>query len=130
MAIYVLDDPTVMANGNPIFVSPNSVKFDDGDGETQVRKASSGGGQSTLVISDNVEDKIGKLMFELPNDIASMNLARSWKKTPGQNVFEVNATVGGVNFSRVFTTAVVKNPIENELTADGKIPIEVNSDPT
>jgi len=130
MALYVVDDPTILANGNPINVLPNSVKYDDGDGETTLRKASSGGGKSVLVISDNIEDKIAKLMFDLPNDIESLNLSRGWKKNPGSNVFEISASVKGTSFSKVFTSAVVKNAVENELSTDGKISCEVNSDPT
>lgn len=130
MAIYALDNPTVMANGNPIDVMPNSVKYDDGDGETTVRNTSSGGGKTKLLISESVEDKVAKLMLDLPNDIASINAARGWKKNPGKNVFEINATVNGVSFSKVFTSAVVTNRVENELSADGKVPLEISSEPT
>lgn len=130
MAIYALDNPTILANGNAIDYLPNSVKFDDGDGDTTVRNTSSGGGKTKLLISESVEDKIAKLMIDVPNDIKSMNLVRGWKKNPGKNVFEISGDAGGQAFSRTFTSAVVKNPPEYELSADGKVSLEIHSEPT
>lgn len=130
MAIFAFDNPTLLANGNAVDYMPNSVRYDDGDGETTVRNTSSGGGKTKLLISESVEDKVAKLMFDVPNDIASINAVRGWKKNPGKNVFELNGNVNGTNFSKVFTSAVVKNPVENELSADGKVSVEVSSEPT
>lgn len=131
MSLYSLNDPTVLWNGNAIDVMPNSVKFDDGEGETNVRSTSSGGGKRKLIISQAVEDNFGKLMLDLPNDIKSINNSRSMKRNPGTHVFEVTAkTDDGQSFFRAFTSAVVTNRAEKELSSDGKISLEISSDPT
>lgn len=131
MALYTLNDPTVLWNGNPIDVMPNSVKFDDGEGETTVRSTSSGGGQRKIIISQAVEDNMGKLMLDLPNDINSINNSRDMKRNPGTHVFEITArTDDGKTFFRAFTGAVVTNRVEKSLSSDGTIPLEISADPT
>lgn len=131
MALYTLNDPTVLWNGNPIDVVPNSVKFDDGEGETPVRSTSSGGGQRKIIISQAVEDNMGKLMLDLPNDIDSIKNSRDMKRNPGSHVFEITGrTEDGKTLFRAFTGAVVTNRVEKSLSSDGTIPLEISSDPT
>lgn len=130
MTLWALDDPTLMANNDPVPVMPGSIRWDDGEPETTTRAASTGGGNVQMVISQDVTDKLGMLYFDMPNDIQSAENARGWKKNPGKNVFEINATINGQSFSRIFTTAVVKNRVENQASSDGVISLEISSDAT
>lgn len=131
MSLFTLNDPVVSWNGNPIYVMPNSVKFDDGEGETTTRSVSSGGGKTQQIISQAVEDKVGKLMFDMPNDIKSIKMSRQMKRNPGTHVFELTGrTDDGETLYVPFTSAVVTNRVEKNLSSDGVIPMEVSSDPT
>ena len=124
MAKYAISKPNVVVNNNTVAIVPGSCKFTEGEGTTNVRAASSGGGSVELIISDNAEEKIGMISFELPNTAENINLARGWKKNPGANVVEVNGEAGGVAFNRVFNAASIANDYEAELSTDGKLSLE------
>jgi len=125
MAKYALSKPSVIVNNNPVGILPNTCKIDEGEGETTVRTQSAGGGNVDLVITDNAEDKMGKVSFDVPNTTEAIELARSWKKNPGVNVVEVTGkTPDGKNFSRVYNNASIVNNYEAELSADGKLSLE------
>jgi hypothetical protein len=128
MAKFAISKPAVRVNNNPVGIVPNSCKFDEGEGETNIRTASTGGGGVSLIISDNAEDKIGTISFDLPNTIENIELARGWKKNPGANFVEVSGEVGGETFSRVFNAASITNNYEVELSSDGKLSLEWKSE--
>lgn len=123
-AKFAISKPTVSINNNPIAIIPNSCKGDEGEGETNVRATSAGGGAVELVISDNAEDKIGKVSFDIANTMENIDLARGWKKNPGKNVVQITGEVGGKVFSRVYTQASITNNYEFELSSDGKLSLE------
>jgi hypothetical protein len=124
MPKFAISKPAVRVNNNPIAVIPNSVKFTEGEGETTIRNQSAGGGANELVISDNAEEKIGKVMFDMANTPENIKSARGWKKNPGVNFVEISGEAGGEPFSRVFNAATVTNDFEVELSTDGKLSLE------
>ena len=64
-----LADPSVVINNEPVAVVPNSVKYTEGSGEQTMRAASTGGGGVQQVFSRNVETNFSKVMFEVYNDV-------------------------------------------------------------
>lgn len=129
MSKKTLTDPTVLANGNAIYVLPNSVKYDDGLGQPNVRTASVGSGKVELIISENVEEKMSTISFDMPNTLEAIELEKAWKRNPGAIVFEVSAKIDGKAFNRAFTSAVITNKADKELSSDGKISVEASADP-
>jgi len=127
---FRISKPSVKVNNNPIAIIPNSAKFDEGEGETSVSAISIGGGGVELVVSDDATDKVGMVSFEIPNTPANIDLARGWKKNPGDNVVEVDGkTKDGKKFNRVFNQASVVNNYEVELGVEGKISLDWKSQP-
>lgn len=104
---------------------PNSFKFTEGFGEYSQRAAAVGPGASEVVFSENAEQKMSKVSFELYPTADSIALARQWKANKSDNVIEIIAD--GVQ--RSFLTAALTNDYENELGADTTISLEWMSQP-
>ena len=124
MTQFAVTKPTILVNNNPVAIIPNSCVFDEGKGETNVRNQNAGGGSNEVVVSEDAEQEIGKITFELANTVKNIDLARGWKRNPGLNVVELTGEVGNQSFERVFNSASVTNNYEVTLSADGNIPIE------
>ena len=126
MGNKTLSIPGVSVNNLPIGIVPNSLKYTLGKGVTNVRAASTGGGGSTSVHSEDAEEQVGKIkweMFPTPEELA---LIRLWKDNTGANV--IAATQSGITpLSGTFMSMV--NDPEVEATADGKFPVEFEGDP-
>ncbi len=116
----ILSRPTVIVNNVPVPIIPNTFKFDEGQGETNVSTQSLGGNKVDVVTSDNAEDKIGKCSFEMKATEDNVKNARGWKLNPGVNVIKVSE--GG--FQRVFQQMSIMNNYEVELSAEGKLSLE------
>lgn len=124
-----LADPSVVVNNEPVAVVPNSVKFTEGDGEQNMRVASTGSGGTEQVYTENVETNFSRAMFAIYNDIDGINQARAWKKNRNQNVVViVGTTPDGQTLRRTFNRAAILNDYEVDLGADTQIDLEWSSD--
>lgn len=124
MTQFAISKPAIIVNNNPVAILPNTCMFDEGEGETTVRNQNAGGNANELVISDDAEQKVGKVSFELANTVQNIDLARGWKKNPGANVVEVTGQVGNQSFERIFNAASIVNNYEVNLQTDGNIALE------
>lgn len=129
MAKFAVSKPSLTINNNPVAVLPNTVKYDEGEGETTVRTQSTGGGGIELVISDNAEEKFSTVSFEMANTVDNIALARGWKKNPGLQVVKISGEAGGKKFNRVINGASIANNYEVELSSDGKLSLEMKGEP-
>ena len=125
MANEAVVNPTLVINNIAISVRPNSVKFTDGKGEQSMRVQSSGGGNTEVVLSRNVESNMSKLMFEMINTATNIELAREWKDNGNANA----VTLTGAGLSRSFNNMAILNDFEIDLSSDGVIAIEMTGDP-
>ncbi len=128
-----LANPQVVVNNDPQTIKPNSLSFTEGFGEQVVRAASGGGASVIQILADDITDNFSEVKFSLDNTIENINLARSWKQQPGQNVIHVTGQItDGTNtaiFSRSFTHATLTNNYDIALGADTQIDLEFKSDP-
>ena len=115
----------VLVNNTVVPIVPNTLTFNDGFGEYKVRSASSGKGQSEVVVSENAEMKIGKVKFEVFNTAENIEIIRQWKAAFMSNAVEVLSA----DFQRTFTNAVLVNDVEVKIGADATIALEWESDP-
>lgn len=107
---FLISKPAVRVNNEAIAVKPNSVEFDEGEGETTVETASLGGADVDVIISDNAEDKLGNIKFAVPATVKNIEQGRGWKKNPGVNVVEVSGEdPEGNSFSRIFRKQSISN---------------------
>jgi len=123
-----ISDPSVLVNNVSVAVMPNSVSFDEGFGEQEVRVQSAGGGQLQQVFSNNVETNLGMVKFSLAATVANIALARSWKANQNLNVVTLTATLAEGMLTRTFTNAAVCNNYEIPLSSDGVIELEFKTD--
>lgn len=123
-----LSNPTVLVNNEPIGIIPNSLEYDEGLGEQNMRAASFGGDEVEPVYSDNIETKFGSVSFAIPSTIQNINLARAWKVNRNVNVVQiVGTTPDGGTLTKTFTSAALLNNYKIGLGAETDIPIEFKS---
>lgn len=122
-----MSTPTIVINSNVIAIVPNSLTYDKGWGEYNIRAESAGGTQVQTVITRNAETMISKVSFELVNRIANIDLTDSWKResVQGGNVIELSE---GSNFV-VFNYMALTNMVEITAGVDGVISVEFQGPP-
>ncbi len=125
-----LSAPAVSVNNEVVSVVPNSVKFTEGKGEQTMRAASSGGGQTEQVYSDNVETAFSMVSFEIYATVESIALAREWKSNRNVNVVQVAGSTPEGRLTRTFSQAALLSNYEVALGSDTTIPIEFSSQPS
>ncbi len=116
-----LSNPVVMVNNVQVAVKPNSVVYDEGLGEQNLRAASTGGNQVEQVYSENVESNFGMVKFEMPATIDNIANQRAWKINKNANLIQLMGNTPEGDFSRTFTQAALLNPIEVPLGSDTDI---------
>ena len=130
MAQRALSNPQVEVNNDAIAIVPNTLMYDAGEGEVNVRAASAGGDNSVSIHTVNAETKISKVMFEVYVTPELDALISEWKRQPSENViaFSENAG-GGTTVTRTFNGMSLMNPVERHPTADGTVSLEFSGDP-
>ena len=126
MARNALSDPTILVNNIPFLVVPNTIVFKDGYGETNVRSATTGGGGSESIHTQNAENRISSVTFEMYITDETRIAIAGWKRTPAANF------VSGVDRNNLpFTCAGASMTNEPEFNAsvDGTVSIEFMGDP-
>ena len=121
----ILSNPTVTINNNPIAIIPNSFKFKDGLGESQLRVESAGGSSLSHQEAVDVSTMKGSVTFEMLNTPENIESARNWKLNGSKNV--VAASQG--DFSRTFPSSIVTNDPEVSLSNEGNIMLEWQTAP-
>jgi hypothetical protein len=118
-----LANPVLEINNEVIDYVPNTLKFKEGFGETNVRAAAIGGGQVRSIYTEDIETKFGEVMVELYPTPQNIEIIRQWKTNGNQNVISVYGTAGGANLQRVFPQASLTENYEVHLGADTTIPL-------
>ncbi len=121
-----LSVPGISVNNSPIGIVPNSFKHKLGKGEVKVRSESTGGGSVRSIHTEDAEDKIGKMSWEMYNTRETQELVADWKSNIGSNFISAqqpgNPPLSGSNMSMV-------NDPDFEGSADGVVTIEFEGDP-
>ena len=118
-----VESPTF--NGT-ITVSGDTITITEGQGESSVETATNAG-QPVIVISEDVKTKVGKVKFEMPASIASMEASRSIKAAPlGTIVLRLSGSdSAGNRFGRTLRQGTMTSDPEKAIQNGGKVPIEV-----
>lgn len=124
-----LNNVAILVNNDIIAYEANSLSYDDGFGEFNVRNAVIGGGQTEQVFSEDLATRFGMVKFSLPSTDDSAKLVREWKNNKNNNVVELQSSTGGANFTRIFTQASIQGTAEVNLSTDGTVEIEFRSNP-
>ncbi len=114
----------VIVNNLGVLIMPGTFKYTEGLGEKTVEAQSGGGGAFENVVSDDGGTHKSKFSFSIRNPAANIELARSWK------VIDFNAVqIVDKGFTRTFNNAVLLNDYDVELSIDGALELEWESDP-
>jgi len=129
MGNVTLSVPGIVVNGENIAIVPNSFKYDDGEGEINVRAASMGGRKSSSVHSENAESHIGKCSFDIfltPDVDAKI---KRWKKKVGDNDIQaVQKSESNESVTKSWRNLSLVNSVEREASADGVTNLEFEGD--
>ncbi len=113
--------PTIVVNNTAVAIKPNSFTYTEGFGERKVRVASTGGGQTTQIFSDDIETQMSTCKFMLYTTSDNVDLVRGWQANGSVNAIEVTDKDG---FTRTFLQALITNDPEVALGVDGEVEVE------
>ena len=122
-----ISNPTIIVNNSPVLIMPNSVSYTEGFGEYQKRVVAAGATRRT-VFSEDVSTAKSNIKFNLPATNDALEIVRSWKVAKDNNVIQIIDNDTG--FSRNFPKAALLTDVENNLTFDGELELEWESDPS
>lgn len=120
MAI-ALNNINVFVDGIPVSVQPNSVKYNDGDGEVTLRSQTAGR-TVEIVRSVNAETTIGMAGFTLLSTFENAELLRRWRRDEQPRTVELSQV--GTTFSRSFRNMRVSNNPDVETGHDASFDVE------
>lgn len=119
MARTALSVPNLVINNVTIPIVPNSLKYDGGEGEINVRTASAGGEQVDIITTVNAENKIGMVMFDVFTTTDIDTKIADWKNRIGANTVQFNQNIGGLPNARSFDNMSITDGVERDASADG-----------
>lgn len=119
-----LSTMTVLVNDAVVPIVPNSLKFTEGFGEQNIRAASSGGNSTEQVFSQNVEEALGKVMFDIYATPAAIALQRGWQANLNRNVVQLAGSNDDGDVTRTYTQCALVNDPEVEVGSEGVISLE------
>lgn len=126
MSNRALSVPGIIVNDVPIGIVPGSYTSVRGKGSITVRNQSTGGGSAKSIHTENAEDKIGKMKFDVYNTDENKTYFKDWKANIGGNT--VIASQTGIKPESGQNMSVVNDP-EWEGSPDGVVTIEFEGDP-
>lgn len=119
MGRTALSVPSLVINNVTIPIVPNSLKYDGGEGEINVRTASAGGEQVDIITTVNAENKIGMVMFDVFTTTDLDTKIADWKTRIGANTVQFNQNIGGLPNARSFDNMSITDGVERDASADG-----------
>lgn len=130
MGNKTLSVPSILVNNQTWQIVPNSFMYDGGEGETNVRSASGGGGSSSSVHSEDAESKIGKCKFDayLLSNLDSQ-VAILKENTGANTVQALQRSNDGDSVTLSWANMSLVNNVEREASADGVVSLEFEGDP-
>ncbi len=125
-----LSVPQVNINNVNYRIVPNSLRYDGGEGEINVRAASGGGNNAESVHTSNAESKIGRVVFDVYLDADLDSAIAEWKQDIGLNSISFSERFqDGTAVTRSFDRMSLMNRVERNASADGVTSLEFEGDP-
>ena len=129
MADKALSVPSIRVNNDVIGIVPNSFMYTAGDGETNVRAASTGGGNAVSVHTENAESKFSTIKFDVYPTLDMISKIRTWKsQIAGNTIDAIEKGLNNKDFNIAFKGVSITNDPEINAGADTVISIEAAGD--
>jgi len=119
---FTQSKPTVIVNGQPFPIKPNSLEITLGLGEFKVLVESFGGNQVAEVISEDLESQKGKIMFKMYNTNENLKAAADLKLNGANNTVQFTTSEG---LGGSMSNAIMINDVKAQFSPDGEIDIEL-----
>ena len=130
MASRGLSNPQIEVNNENLAIVPNTLSYQAGEGDTNVRAASGGGESTQTVHTVDAESRISMVKFQVYVTSEIDALISEWKAQPGENVVSFSeASSASTTVTRTFNGMSLMNHPERNPTADGTIELEFAGDP-
>lgn len=129
MSVTTIVNATIRVNDETIPIVPNSLTANSSRGEVTVRAASSGGRSIQSVHSENVENYLGKINFDVYIDDDMITKIRQWKENIGANSVKIISSNRNRPFTMSMSFASLINDVEQSFTSDGVASLEFMGDP-
>ncbi len=126
MAQIALVNAQILINNIAIPYVPNSLKFDLGLGEQNVKAVAGGGGTSDSVYFTDVETNVSKVTFEMYSTDVSVEVHKDWKALGNLSVIQIN---GENNVTIFFQNMAQTNRVEFEVGNDKMVTFDFQGDP-
>lgn len=125
MSLRTLSTPAIIINNETYPIVPNSFTYDGGEGEITVRAASSGGGSTQSVHSQNAETQIGSCKFDVYLTTTLDRSIAQWKENIGANTIQaIQRNGSGQSVTLSFDNMSLVNAVERDAGADGVTSLE------
>lgn len=129
MSRVALSVPEILVNDEKVSIVPNSLTYDKGETEINVRAASSGNGLSESVHTVNAETAISAPMFSMYVTNENDDLIRRWKENIGANIIKaIQRVPNGDDIVLTFPGQSLTNKPTREASADGVVALEFMGD--
>lgn len=109
-------------------IIPDSFSYDEGFGEITVRTQTSGGGETEIVVGENLEMAFSKFKFQMTNTAQNINLMRDLRALFGPVGIPFTASgtqKDGSIFTRAALQVVITNKWDVNIASDGVLDFEL-----
>src|SRR6056297_3204259 len=119
--VQAISVPAVIVNNETIPIVPNSLEYDGGEAEINVRTVSGGGGNVQTVHTQDAETAYSEVKFEMTLTTDVDGKISEWKEKINGNVISFVQKVGAENVKRSFRGMSLQNKPKRTASADGTV---------
>ena len=124
-----LSVPAIRVNNDVIGIVPNSFSYTAGDGEVNVRAASTGGGNAGSIHTENAETKYSVIKFSVYPTLDMISRIRDWKaNVAGNTIDAIERGLDNKDFNIAFKGISITNDPEIKAGSDTVVEIEAAGD--
>jgi hypothetical protein len=123
-----LSNPTVSVDDEVVAIEANSLSFNEGAGEMNVRTQSAGGGAIETVVTEDVSTKRAMVKFGLLATSRNLDLVTQWQER-SRSLRGVVIRVSDLDFTRSFRGSRIINDPERSIGPEGRVEVEFNCNP-
>lgn len=127
--VNALSNPSIEVNDRTVAIVPNTLVFNDGVGDVNVRTQSSGGGVVDAIITEDAETKIGMVKFGLYVTDENRASIREWQENRYNGGNTIKFSQRGLSLPAAFTNMHITTSPEYAASADGTVEVEFMGNP-
>ena len=124
-----LATPTIEVDNQVVAIKPNTLSYQNGDGELTVRPQIAGAGAIETVLTKDAETQRSMVKFSLITEAGNISLKDGWKRK-SEELAGVAIRFSDEGFTRAFRAMRLINDPEIAIGVDADFELEFMGDPT